>query len=181
MRVWLILLVSISLLAACGSPRRPAPVEDRDAVEGRAAGESRYYGGYYNNSSGERKPAVRLAQASKPKVTKARTASSSTILSLLKTAKNQQASGNLTGAAATLERALRIEPRNAVVWSRLAKIRLAQKQYRRASSLATKSNSLAGNNTTLKRSNWLLIAQAKRAMGDAYGAQQAEQKASGIY
>ncbi len=174
MRTWLIVLLTASLLVACGSPRRPAPVEDREAVEG--TGDSRYYG----HSEVEMKSEVRLASAPRAKHAQVRTQSTSTILGLLKTARDQQASGNLTGAAATLERALRIEPRNAVVWSNLAKIRFSQKQYQRAASLATKSNSLARGNSTLKRSNWLLIAKARRAMGDDFGAMAAERKAQEI-
>ena len=65
-------------------------------------------------------------------------------------------------AAASLERALRIEPRNAVLWNRLAHVRYEQKQYALASSLAAKSNTLAGRDAALRADNDRLIKQAKR-------------------
>lgn len=67
-------------------------------------------------------------------------------------------------AAALLERALRIEPRNAFLWHRLAKIRLQQGRYGMAESLAEKSNALAGDNETLQQRNAELIDSARRGM-----------------
>jgi cytochrome c-type biogenesis protein CcmH/NrfG len=67
-------------------------------------------------------------------------------------------------AAALLERALRIEPRNARLWHRLATIRLQQGRYGMAESLAEKSNALAGDNETLKRRNAELIEAARRSL-----------------
>ncbi len=69
-------------------------------------------------------------------------------------------------AAALLERALRIEPRNAQLWHRLAKIRLQQGRYAMAESLAQKSNSLAKkDDEALKRRNAELIEIARREVG----------------
>jgi hypothetical protein len=106
-------------------------------------------------------------------------ASSNTVLALLQTAEGQQKAGNLGGAAATMERALRIQPHNAVLWHQLANVRYQQGQYARAASLAGKSNSLGGGNADLRRNNMLLIAKAKRAQGDEVGAREAEMKSSG--
>lgn len=66
-------------------------------------------------------------------------------------------------AAALLERALRIEPRNARLWHRLAKIRLQQGRYAMAESLAQKSNALARDDAELRRHNHELI-EAARAL-----------------
>lgn len=106
-------------------------------------------------------------------------ASSNTVLALLQTAEGQERAGNLGGAAATMERALRIQPQNAVLWHQLANVRFQQGQHARAASLAGKSNSLAGGNGDLRRNNMLLIAKAKRAQGDEVGAREAEMKAAG--
>jgi Tfp pilus assembly protein PilF len=86
-------------------------------------------------------------------------------------------SGELDKAAASLERALRIEPKNASIWYDLAQIRLHQHQYQQAESLAVKSNSLAGSNNALRTRNWRLIAVSRRAMGNNAGADEAEAQA----
>ncbi|HEC18338.1 MAG TPA: tetratricopeptide repeat protein [Gammaproteobacteria bacterium] len=66
-------------------------------------------------------------------------------------------------AAALLERALRIEPRNAGLWHRLALVRFRQGRYAMAESLAQKSTALAGDDEALKRRNAELIEMARRA------------------
>lgn len=91
--------------------------------------------------------------------------SGSAVVALLDTAGQQTRTGNLDAAAAALERALRLEPRNAEVWSRLAGIRLQQSQFDQAINLASKSNTLAGNNPTLVARNNRIIAQAKQQLG----------------
>jgi hypothetical protein len=91
--------------------------------------------------------------------------SGSAVVALLDNAGQQTRSGNLDAAAAALERALRLEPRNPEVWSRLAGIRLQQSQFDQAINLASKSNTLAGNNPTLVARNNRIIAQAKQQLG----------------
>ena len=81
---------------------------------------------------------------------------------LLQQAELQRSSGDLTGAAATLERALRIEPESAYVWNRLAHVRAQQGQTGLAAELAAKSSSFAGTDETLKRDNDRLIARARQ-------------------
>ena len=95
------------------------------------------------------------------------------VIALLDSAQNQRLEGNYEQAAAALERALRLEPRNAMLWHRLAQVRLSQGQWRNAIDLAAKSNSLAGGERSLQASNWLVIAQAKERQGDRDGAQAA--------
>lgn len=97
----------------------------------------------------------------------------SAVLALLSSADRQRQGGDVSGAAATLERALRIEPRNARLWHQLAALRLDQARYRLAADLADKSNSLAPDDAALTRANWALIARARSAMGDEEGARQA--------
>jgi len=81
--------------------------------------------------------------------------------------------GNLDSAVATIERALRIQPRNATLWHQLAAMRMDQDKPRLALDLAKKSNTLVGGNRELMRKNWLLIADARRMLGDAAGAERA--------
>jgi len=88
-----------------------------------------------------------------------------TVLALLSQAKRQEQAGQPERAAAVIERALRIDPKNAELWHRLALLRLQQGQYAQAASLAAKSNALAVNNPTLQRKNETVIRQSKILSG----------------
>ncbi|MEY2697550.1 MAG: hypothetical protein RL333_1688 [Pseudomonadota bacterium] len=80
-------------------------------------------------------------------------------------------------AATQIDRAIRIQPKNAELWHVLAEIRLRQNQPGLAVDLAKKSNSLAKSNAELVKSNWRIIADARRQQGDGAGAQDALEKA----
>jgi predicted Zn-dependent protease len=95
------------------------------------------------------------------------------VLALLNNAEAQEQAGQFEQAAAALERALRLEPRNAMLWHRLARLRLSQGQWQTAVDLAAKSNSLAGGNGDLQARNWQVIAVAKERQGDRDGAREA--------
>ena len=92
------------------------------------------------------------------------------IAALMDGARADAAAGRLTNAAASLERALRIEPRNPRLWQELARVRLKQGDYAQAESTAARSNSWAGSDNALRAENWRLIAHAREARGDAEGA-----------
>lgn len=89
------------------------------------------------------------------------------VKSLLADARVQRNLNNWDAAANALERALRIEPRNATLWSRLAEIRYDQKEWKKAIQLAAKSNTLAKSNENLRRQNWILMASAHEANGNS--------------
>ncbi|HYU69855.1 MAG TPA: tetratricopeptide repeat protein [Burkholderiales bacterium] len=95
------------------------------------------------------------------------------IAGLLDGARADSAAGRLANAAASLERALRIEPRNPRLWQELARLRLKQGDYAQAESTAARSNSWAGSDNALRAENWRLIAHAREARGDAEGARAA--------
>lgn len=101
----------------------------------------------------------------------------SAVVALLDKAHSQSSAGQLDQAGASLERALRIEPRNPSLWQELARVRLEQGQYLQAENLAAKSNALAGDNHTLRAENWHIIGQARSQRGDAQGARTAFDKA----
>ena len=94
-------------------------------------------------------------------------------LALMDAARNDNASGKPDAAAATLERALRIEPRNPVLWQELARLRLQQGQYQQAEGFAARSNGWAGGDKPLRAENWRLIGEARLKRGDHVGAQTA--------
>jgi len=89
---------------------------------------------------------------------------------LVATAGDQRRVGNWVGAANSLERALRLEPRNGRLWSRLAQIRYDQKAWKKAIQLAAKSNTLSGGNSNLLRQNWVLMANSYSALGETASA-----------
>jgi tetratricopeptide (TPR) repeat protein len=103
------------------------------------------------------------------------TASEPAVVALLAAAERHAAQGQPDQAAASLERAIRIQPRDATLWHRLAKIKFAQGQFQQAQQLAAKSNALAGNDRRLKAANWQLIAAARTKLGDTAGAARARQ------
>jgi len=100
--------------------------------------------------------------------------------SLVRVAAAQRDAGHVAGASASLERALRIEPRNPYLWNQLAHLRVQQRRLGEAADLAEKSNALAGPDRTLRRDNWLVIAKARYAAGDLAGAQAAQLKAESL-
>ena len=102
------------------------------------------------------------------------------VVALLDTAEQQANSGDLEAAAASLERAIRIEPRNPALWYHLATVRLSQGEARAAEQLAVKSNSLSTGNNAQQARNWELIARARRAQNDMDGAKAAERKARSL-
>lgn len=99
------------------------------------------------------------------------------VVALLDQAEDYHAAGDINNEAATIERALRIDARNAGLWHRLAAVRLDQGRPQEAEQLALKSNALAGDNRALQVRNWELVARARWSLNDSDGAHQAEQKA----
>lgn len=84
------------------------------------------------------------------------------VVSLLAKVKQHENQTQWERAAALLERALRIEPRNAYLWHRLANIRLQQGRYGMAESLAQKSTALVKDDEALLQRNLELIETARR-------------------
>lgn len=84
---------------------------------------------------------------------------------------------NYGDVVAQLDRAIRIQPKNPELWHALAETRMRQNQPEMVEDLAKKSISLAKGNVDLIKSNWRLIAEARRSRGDGIGAQDALEKA----
>ena len=100
------------------------------------------------------------------------------VVALLQKSQSQSSAGQLDAASASLERALRIEPRNPVLWQRLARVRLEQKDYLQAENLAAKSNALSGRDQRLRGDNWRIIGEARSRRGDRAGAKAAFERAA---
>lgn len=103
------------------------------------------------------------------------------VVALLDAADRQKQAGQLSAAAASLERALRIEPRNPETWYQLAVIHLQQGYLDQAEQLARKAEALAGGDNAARARSWRLIAAAREQAGDGAGARAARQTAETLY
>ena len=99
---------------------------------------------------------------------------------LVTQAHQQAASGDTAQAAATLERALRIEPDNPLVWIELGRVRLAENNPAQANAMGRKALALATGDAAAQSAAWRLIADALRARGDNGGAADADRRAASL-
>jgi tetratricopeptide (TPR) repeat protein len=162
-------LLALMLLNACTTlPRHePAPVVDRSAPAPvpRSLPEDQR---------------VIVSPLEREAVAPARPLASPAVVALLDNAEAQQRAGQYDSAAATLERALRIEPDNAHLWHELGQLRLRQQQWSQAEQMAQKSLRLATGDRLLAAANWRLVAAARRGSGDLAGSREAEHQAGNL-
>ena len=155
---------AVVLMAGCGSlgsRSTPAPVEE--------AGQQ-----IDNPEQRVTVAPVPATRISPPKIALVAPPQSGSALAKLRlSALSHSKAGKYQSAAATLERALRIAPRDAMVWQQLAAVRLRQKKWRLAVNMAAKSNALAGEQLPVQRNNWLIMAEAYRALGQTAKADEA--------
>jgi Tfp pilus assembly protein PilF len=93
--------------------------------------------------------------------------SNSASTTLIETASRQYENGQLDQAAATLERALHIQPNNPATLHYLGVLRLQQGQYQQAETLAARSNMRVGRNVALRNRNFQLIQAAQQAQASS--------------
>jgi tetratricopeptide (TPR) repeat protein len=91
-------------------------------------------------------------------------------LSLVTQARTLISHGDLDGASSTLDRALRIEPNNPLVWMELGRLRMAENDAHQAESCGRKALVLASGDRATQ-------AQAGRLLADALRAQKRNQEA----
>lgn len=102
------------------------------------------------------------------------------VLALIGQAQDQRNAGNGEVAAATLDRARRIEPRNPFVWVEMVKTQLALQQPQDAEATAERARAYARGNPHIDRQLWQLIAEAREQQGDGSGASTARARADDI-
>ena len=95
---------------------------------------------------------------------------------LLASARQNARTGQFSQAEMMLERALRVEPRNARLWHEMAQVKYGQKDYGQVVQFCIKSNSLAGKDYDLIQQNWLLMEKAYLELGEPEKAHQARIK-----
>ena len=97
-------------------------------------------------------------------------------LALLRQSDRAESSGNTDEAVAYVERAIRLNPRQADLWVRLAELQLVRNDPGAAVQFANKAIALAGQRMDWVRDAWLVIADARAAQGEVAEAEEIRQR-----
>jgi tetratricopeptide (TPR) repeat protein len=97
---------------------------------------------------------------------------------LVAQALRQSSAGDHAAAASTIERALRIEPDNPLLWIELGQIRMAEGEAGQADGVYRKALALASGDSGIEARAWALIAESLRARGRIQEAADAEARVS---
>jgi len=174
-------ICSVCLISACASPHVRAPVVG-DRVGKSAEG---YPAGVYSDKPIGSDPYIQSSPLpstdplKQEPVGRDRQSVSPVLRRLLAKAETARVQQNWTESEVYLERALRIEPKSALVWHRMALVKLQQSKNNQAIQFASKSNTLARGDGGLKRRNWSVIADANIALNRPVKANEARQKSQG--
>jgi Flp pilus assembly protein TadD len=103
---------------------------------------------------------------------------SSASAALVKQAHAQSGKGDFGAATATVERALRIEPNNPLLWIELGQVHLAEGNTSQAESMGRKAVALAVGDPNAQSSAWRLVGDALRIRGRVLEATEAYQHAN---
>jgi len=90
--------------------------------------------------------------------------------------KPQRKRGDLPGATVSLERALRIEPSNPLLWIEMGRLRMDQRNYGQAEALGRKALAMAVGDDKAQSAAWALIADSLKARGRNPEAEEAAEK-----
>ncbi len=203
MNMRLAALGALTLLGGCAGNQTTAPIEDRRSkpevvvraplpVAKPAPLPVRKQGSPVANPLPDvESPAVRaipipapgdgapLAPVDLPPAAAARGTPVPAVAELLAKADQSSAQGQLDAARANLERAVKISPRDAELWQRLAMLSYTQEDWAQAKALAERSNSFAVANSVLAARNWTLIGNAELKLGNQSAAADAFDRAGG--
>jgi len=98
--------------------------------------------------------------------------------SLVQQAQAQRKKGDLAGANVSLDRALRIEPSNPLLWIEMGRLRMDQRNYPQAENMGRKALSMSVGDNRSQAAAWQLIGDSFRARGKNPQAQAAYDKAA---
>jgi Tfp pilus assembly protein PilF len=170
------LVASVSL-SACALTRAPPPPPAPPLTGGTAAGAAQpSQPGAQPPAPAAPQPPEQPAAPSAPKQFHLGPAASA----LVTQAHQQAAGGDTAQAAATLERALRIEPENPLVWIELGRVRLTENNPAQADAMGRKALTLASGDASAQSSAWRLIADSLRARGNNGEAADADRRAASL-
>ena len=161
----LVLLIASALLGACAVPspyQKPAPPPEQPP--GTPPAETR---------PGEPPSTTEEPQPLPAPVVREPTLGAAS-RALVSQAQTQVATKNYAVAASSIERALRIEPDNPLLWIELGKVRFAEGNYVQAENMGRKAVSMSVNAPRAQSSAWKLIADSFRARGKNIEAQEAQ-------
>ena len=100
--------------------------------------------------------------------------------SLVTQAQAQRRKGDLPGATVSLERALRIEPKNPLLWLEMGRLRMDQRNYPQAENMARKALSMSVGDDSTQSAAWRLIADSLRARDRNPEAEEALERAGAL-
>ncbi len=89
-------------------------------------------------------------------------------------------SANAARSASTIERALRIEPNNPLLWIEYGQVRMAESNYAQAESMARKALATATGDARAQSAAWQLLADSYKGRNRNSEAQEAEAKARAL-
>lgn len=84
---------------------------------------------------------------------------------LVTQAESQRQRGDLPGATISLERALRIEPNNPLLWIEMGKLRMDQRNYPQAENMGRKALLMSVGDDRSQAAAWQLIGESLQARG----------------
>lgn len=99
---------------------------------------------------------------------------------LVNQANTQRKTKNFVQAAATLERALRIEPNNPLLWLEYGELRMDEGNYAQAENMGRKAVASASGDVRTQSKAWRLVADSLKARDKNSEAQQAYAKANAL-
>jgi tetratricopeptide (TPR) repeat protein len=152
-RAVLLLLAALAIVGCASEPPQVSATAAAPAAPGAAPAPP--------GPPGSAQPQAPVSPPAAPKEFHLGTASSA----LVAQAHKQAAAGNPDLALTTLERALRIEPDNPLLWIEMGQLQQMQGHYEQADSMGRKALQLAGADTHAQSSAWELIAASLRARG----------------
>jgi Flp pilus assembly protein TadD len=167
----LLLLIASALLGACAVPspyEKPAPPSQQPSETPPA-----------ETRPGESPSTVEEPQPLPAPVVREPTLGAAS-RALVSQAQTQVATKNYPVAASSIERALRIEPDNPLLWIELGKVRFAEGNYVQAENMARKAVSMSVNAPRTQSSAWKLIADSFRARGKNIEAQEAQTRSDSL-
>lgn len=170
-RTGLLLLAAVTLLAACSLQGRPRGTPENTQAP---AGTLQPPAPAPGQPGGAAAP--QPAPAAPPRQFSLGPASSA----LVAQAHRQSGGGDWGQAAATVERALRIEPDNPLLWIELGRVRLGENNPAQADAMGRKALALSTGDPQAQSGAWKLIADALRAGGHNPEAADADRHAAGL-
>jgi len=163
----------VTLLTACPSLRSPAP-----AFPEQPSGPTPVPGPGTAQPPPAAPPGQPPGAPSRPPPKQYRLGAASS--ALVAQAHKQMGGGDFGLAAATVERAMRVEPDNPLLWIELGRVRYTAGDYSQADSMGHKALALATGDPQSQASAWRLIADSLRSRRRNEEAAEADKRANAL-